>query len=89
VVKVKFQHGTVANAIVVPEIAIGTDQGTRFVFVAGGDGVVQYRPVSIGAKAGDWRVVDNSVRAGEQIILPGIPGLRPGMKVTAVEEVRQ
>jgi RND family efflux transporter MFP subunit len=88
VVRVTFRHGTTTDAILVPEIAIGTEQGMRQVLVAGPDGTVEYRPVTLGAKAGNWRVItEGGVRAGEQIILPGMPGLRPGMKITPVEEV--
>ena len=87
VVKVAFQYGVAARAVVVPELAIGTDQGSRFVFVAGGDGKVEYRPVSLGPKSGDWRVINNAVRLGERIVIPGLPGLRPGMAITAKEEV--
>lgn len=87
VVTVTFRYGTAERATVVPELAIGTDQGARYVLVAAADGTVEYRPVSLGAKSGAWRVVNEAVRAGERIVLPGLPGLRPGMKVDAVEEV--
>ena len=88
VVRVAFRHGTTTDAILVPEIAIGTEQGLRHVLVADPEGSVEYRPVTLGAKAGDWRVItDSGVRAGEQVILPGLPGLRPGLKITPVEEV--
>jgi multidrug efflux system membrane fusion protein len=89
VVKVAFRYGLAEHATVVPEHAIGTDQGARYVLVAGVDGTVEYRPVSLGAKAGVWRVVGDAIRSGEQVVLPGLPGLRPGMKVTPVEEVLQ
>jgi RND family efflux transporter MFP subunit len=87
VVKVAFRYGTAEGATVVPERAIGTDQGARYVLVAGTDGTVEYRPVSLGATSGTWRVVNDAVRAGEQVVLPGLPGLRPGMKVNPVAEV--
>ena len=87
VVKVGFQYGVALEATVVPEIAVGTDQAGRYVLVAAADGSVEYRPVKLGAKAGAWRVVTEAVRAGDRIVLPGLPGLRPGMKVQAVEEV--
>ena len=87
VVKVAFRYGTAADATVVPELAIGTDQGVRYVLVAGADGTVEYRPVSLGPKSGPWRVVGDAVRPGDQIVLPGLPGLRPGMKVNPVAEV--
>ena len=87
VVKVAFRYGIADDATVVPELAIGTDQGARYVLVAGADGTVEYRPVSLGAKSGPWRVVSDAVRPGDQIVLPGLPGLRPGMKVNPVAEV--
>lgn len=87
VVKVAFRYGTAEHATVVPELAIGTDQGARYVLVAGPDGTVEYRPVSLGAKAGTWRVVSDAVRPGDQVVLPGLPGLMPGMKVKAVAAV--
>lgn len=89
VVRVVFRYGLVEHATVVPEHAIGTDQGVRYVLVAGADGIVEYRPVSLGAKTGAWRVVSDAIRAGEQVVLPGLPGLRPGMKVTPKAEVRR
>src|SRR5688572_6464924 len=87
VVKVAFRYGTAEDATVVPELAIGTDQGARYVLVAGADGTIEYRPVSLGAKSGTWRIVSDAVRPGDQIVLPGLPGLRPGLKVNPVAEV--
>ena len=87
VVKVAFRYGTAEDATMVPELAIGTDQGSRYVLVAGADGRVEYRPVALGSKSGAWRVVNDAVRPGDQVVLPGLPGLRPGMKVNAVAEV--
>lgn len=87
VVRVAFRYGTADKATVVPELAIGTDQGARYVLVAGADGLVEYRPVAMGAKSGSWRVVHDAVRPGDLVVLPGLPGLRPGMQVTPVEEV--
>ena len=87
VVRVTFRYGTATRSVMVPEIAVGTDQGVRYVLVAGAGGVVEYRPVTLGAKAGPWRVVTEAVRPGERVVLPGLPGLRPGMKVEPVEEV--
>ena len=87
VVRVALRYGTTENATVVPEVAVGTDQGGRYVLVAGADGTVEYRSVSLGSKSGTWRVVNDGVRAGDSVVLPGLPGLRPGMKVNPVPEV--
>jgi RND family efflux transporter MFP subunit len=90
VVRVTFRYGESAKTVVVPELAIGTDQGTRFVLIATADNTVEYRAVATGAKAGPWRAVTNdAVRAGEAVILPGLPGIRPGITVAPVKEVLQ
>jgi len=89
VVKVAFRYGVAERAVVVPERAIGTDQGARYVLVAGSGGTVEYRPVSPGPGSGAWRVVGGAIRPGDLVVLPGLPFLRPGMKVSPVIEVRQ
>jgi RND family efflux transporter MFP subunit len=87
-VRVTFRHGTLERATVIPEIAIGSDQGARYVLIATSDGTVEHRPVSLGARSGGWRVVlGDSVKPGEQIVLPGMPGLRAGLTVSAEPEV--
>lgn len=87
VVRVAFRYGTAERAVVIPELAIGTDQGARYVLVAGVGGTVEYRPVTLGARTGSWRVVTDAIRPGDRVVLPGLPGLRPGMKVSPVEEM--
>lgn len=90
VVRVTFRFGESAKTVVVPDVAIGTDQGTRFVLVATAENAVDYRTVTTGAKAGPWRAITNdAVRAGEAVILPGAPGIRPGITVAPVKEVLQ
>jgi RND family efflux transporter MFP subunit len=88
VVKVSFQFGGLERHTMVPELAIGTDQGSRSVLIVTAAGELEHRPVAIGAKSGAWRaVLNDSVKPGEQVLLPGRPGLRPGLKVQAVAEV--
>lgn len=90
VVRVTFRYGEHSRAVVVPETAIGTDQGARYVLVATAAKAVEYRAVATGAKAGPWRAITNdAVRAGEAVILPGLPWIRPGIAVTPVKEVLQ
>ncbi|MDP1572604.1 MAG: efflux RND transporter periplasmic adaptor subunit [Vicinamibacterales bacterium] len=82
VVRVVFRYGVDSGRTVVPERAIGSDQGARYVLVTRDDGTVEYRPVSLGANAGAWRaVLSDTVQPGDLVVLPGFPGLRPGMTV--------
>ena len=40
--------GTLDNALLVPETALGTDQGGRYLLVVGKDDVVEQRKVEVG-----------------------------------------
>lgn len=73
--------GSAADSLLVPEKAIGTDQGQRYVLVVKPDQQVEYRPVKLGAPHGEQRVVTAGVAAGEQVIVSGLMKVRPGTKV--------
>lgn len=73
--------GASQPALLVPERAIATDQGKRFVLVVGPGQVAEYRPVQLGALHGEHRVVTAGVKQGEQVIVSGLMRARPGMKV--------
>lgn len=45
------------------------------------DGVVEYRPVDIGAAVNGQRIVHSGLQVGEQVIVSGLMRVRPGMKV--------
>jgi membrane fusion protein, multidrug efflux system len=57
-VRVRLPLGARYNALVVPQAAIGTDQGLKYVLVVDEKGTVEYRPVTLGAEQSDgWQVV--------------------------------
>jgi multidrug efflux system membrane fusion protein len=85
-VRVELAAGTRQSAMLVPDKAIGTDQGRRFVLVVGADRKVEYRPVDVGAQKGDLRVVTSGLKAGEQVIVSGLMRVRPGMTVAPQED---
>ncbi len=81
---VKLMVGTSADypAVMVPERAIGTDQTKRFVFVVGADGQPQFREIKLGALLDGMRVIaNNSVKAGENVIVDGLQRVIPGLPV--------
>ena len=73
--------GAAADSLLVPETAIGTDQGQRYVLVVKPDGQVDYRAVKLGAPHADQRVIASGLRAGEQVVVSGLMKVRPGTKV--------
>jgi multidrug efflux system membrane fusion protein len=80
-VRVELQGAAQAPALLVPDQALGTDQGRRYVLVVKPDGVVEYRPVEVGAAQNGQRLVRSGLQAGEQVVVSGLMRVRPGMKV--------
>ncbi len=80
-VRIQLVTGEGAPAQLVPDKAIGTDQGQRFVLVVGDDGKVEYRAITVGAGHGEHRIVSAGLKAGEQVIVSGLMRVRPGMTV--------
>lgn len=80
-VRVQLATGHHEPVLLVPDQAIGTDQGQRYVLVVRDDGQVEYRAVGVGAAHAHHRVVTQGLQAGEQVIVSGLMRVRPGMKV--------
>lgn len=82
-VSVRMGGGTLNNALLVPDGAIGNDQSKRFVFIVTRDSKAEYRQVALGAEVDGARVVTSGVKAGDRIILDGLQRLAPGAPVAA------
>lgn len=81
-VRVRMQRSAAVEAMVVPERALGNDQGKRFLFVVGADNKVQYRPVEVGPLTGTMRVISSGLAAGDLVIVDGVQRARTGATVT-------
>lgn len=66
-------------AILVSDLAIGVEQGRRFVLVLGAKNMTEYRPVTLGPVVGGLRVVETGLRPGDRVVVKGLAG--PGMAV--------
>jgi RND family efflux transporter MFP subunit len=73
-------------AMLVPEVAIGTDQVRKFVLVVESDGTVRQKYVTLGQMVGSLRVVKDGIGAADRVIVNGMVRARPGQKVTPQEE---
>jgi multidrug efflux system membrane fusion protein len=77
-------HGSAPHPVVlIPERAIGTDQDQKFVWVIREDHAVEYRKVSLGRQSGSFRVINDGLHSGEEIVVDGLPKIRPGAHVQA------
>ena len=86
-VSVRMGEGTLDDALLVPESAIGNDQSKRFVFVVGDGNKAEYRTVQLGPQVDGSRVILVGVKAGERVILDHLQRLAPGVPIDPQRDV--
>jgi RND family efflux transporter MFP subunit len=67
--------------LMVPEVALGSDQSGRYVFLVNGDNIVEQRKVTVGAKVEDMRVITSGLTADDRVVTTGLLRAVPGQKV--------
>mgnify|MGYP005855506715 CR=1 FL=1 len=80
-VRVRFPVSLPRDSILIPEEAIGSDQGQKFVYTVNAKGEVEYRHVKIGQPFGTLRVVQSGLAATDTVIVSGMQRVRPGIPV--------
>jgi len=70
-----------APALLVPDVAVGSDQGGRYVLALNADNVVEQRRVQLGQTVGPLRVVESGLKPDERVVVAGIQDAIPGQKV--------
>jgi RND family efflux transporter MFP subunit len=68
-------------AVLVPDVAVGSDQGGRYVLVVNADNVVEQRRVELGQSNGTLRVIEQGLSGEERVVVAGILEAVPGQKV--------
>ncbi|RAK52737.1 efflux RND transporter periplasmic adaptor subunit [Phenylobacterium deserti] len=76
--RVRLVSGAPQPVALVPELALGTDLGKRFVLVVGPGDKVQYRAVTLGPAVGDWRVITAGLKPGDRVVTAGLQKVKPG-----------
>ncbi len=71
-----------AEALLVPDTAIGTEQVRKFVYAVGPDNVAKPKYVTLGPVVDGLRVVKTGLDADDLVIVNGLMRVRPGSKVT-------
>ena len=69
------------DALLVPQVALGSGQLGRFVYVVGKDGKAEQRIVSPGATYGSLIVIDKGVNEGDRIVVGNLQKISVGMPV--------
>jgi RND family efflux transporter MFP subunit len=79
--RIQIAASAPAEALLVPDTAIGTEQVRKFVFVLNADNVATPKYVTLGPLVDGLRVVQG-LKPDDTIVLDGLMRVRPGAKVT-------
>jgi RND family efflux transporter MFP subunit len=80
-VRIRVPSPVQQAALLVPDTALGSDQGGRYVLVVGKDDVVEQRKVEIGPQVGNMRVIDKGITEDDRVVVSGLLRAIPGQKV--------
>src|SRR5438270_1609224 len=68
-------------ALLVPAVALGSDQAGRYLLVVNGDNTVEQRKVEVGSSVGQMAVIESGLKPDDQVVVAGILRATPGQKV--------
>jgi len=80
--RVRVETGMKKGALLTPQSAVVQSQGSYQVGVVGSDHKVSMRTVKPGQTVGTMWVIDEGLKAGEQVVVEGLQKLRDGTLVT-------
>ena len=81
-VRVDLESGKPEEKVVVPQAALIADQEGVYVFVVD-NGKAAVKRIKVGGEIGSGVVVNEGLEGGEQVIVEGLQGVRPGVTVRA------
>jgi RND family efflux transporter MFP subunit len=77
------------QALMVPDVAIGSEQARKYVLVVDGENAARPKYVTLGDVIDGLRVVKDGLAPDDRVVTNGIARIRPGQKVTPQEEGAQ
>ncbi|WP_174309428.1 efflux RND transporter periplasmic adaptor subunit [Afipia clevelandensis] len=80
-VRVRVPLDQQKDALLVPDAALGSDQGGRYVLVVNGENIVEQRKVVTGPLDGDLRVIESGLKPDDRVVIAGLLRAIPGQKV--------
>jgi RND family efflux transporter MFP subunit len=80
-VRVRVPLSKQENALLVPDVSLGSDQSGRYVLVVNGENVVEQRKVQTGPLEGEQRVIESGLKAEDRVVVAGLLRAIPGQKV--------
>ncbi len=68
-------------ALLVPAVALGTDQAGRYLLVVNAEDTVEQRKVEVGPSVGEMAVIESGLKPEDRVITAGLLRAIPGQKV--------
>jgi len=68
-------------ALLVPSVALGADQGGRYVLIVNTENTVEQRKVQVGPTVGEMAVIESGLQPDDRVVVAGILRANPGQKV--------
>ena len=80
--RIQVAAGPPGEALMVPDVAIGTEQVRKFVLVVDDQSIARAKYVTLGSAVDGLRVVSSGLAADDRVVVNGLMRVRPGVKVT-------
>jgi membrane fusion protein, multidrug efflux system len=81
-VRIRLHVGEQADALLVPQVALGSSQLGKYVYVVGEGNKVEQKLVSVGHNDGEFATVLTGVAESDQVIVGNLQKIFPGMEVS-------
>jgi multidrug efflux system membrane fusion protein len=69
------------NGLLVPDLAISTDQAQKVLYVVNDQNTVEIRPIRLGPLLNGMRVIRQGIQPNDWVVVNGLMSVRPGAKV--------
>src|SRR5947209_6901892 len=81
--RVRLPVGEKYKGLLVTDLAVGIDQGQKYLLVVNSENKAEYRPITPGRLDGDLRIfpLGSGLKPGEWVIVNGVQRVRPGIEV--------
>jgi RND family efflux transporter MFP subunit len=80
-VRVRVPFSRDKDSLLVPDTALGSDQGGRYLLVVNGDNIVEQRKVQIGPLDNGLRVIESGLKPEDRVVIAGLLRVIPGQKI--------
>ncbi len=80
-VRVRLQGSGKYQGLLIPDAAVGSNLGQKYVYTVNGKSEVEMRPVELGPLHEGLRIVRKGINSNDRVITAGLQRVRPGAKV--------